>query len=391
MPAWLTILFLLAVGGCIGSFLNVVILRLPEGKSLVNPGSACPKCGHALAWFENVPVLSWLALRGRCRSCKTPISAQYPIIEALTAVLFAGLFGWYYLTAARPDLSGPGLAATWPVLVMHLALIAAGLAATVIDLRFYIIPLPIPWTITAAALIGYPLAAAFGLWPPEVVRADLLERAVPAVGPSGFGAAVGGAGGLALALALMWFGPLPRSFDEAELEEDLPDEAGELPAHPHPRREALKELAFVAFPAAGLVFGAWVMSNAAEAALPGGLAFPVLGGVLLGYLVGGGVVWATRVLGTLAFGKEAMGLGDVHLLAALGAVLGPVDSIFVFFIAPFVGLGATLVTMLAQMFKQSVPRVIPFGPSLAVAALILMLFRQPIIEAFWAGLLPPAR
>lgn len=75
-------------GLVLGSFLNVVIARVPEGVSVVRPGSRCPKCGHVLSWFENVPVLSWLWLRGRCRSCKAPISARYVVVELLTGLLF---------------------------------------------------------------------------------------------------------------------------------------------------------------------------------------------------------------------------------------------------------------------------------------------------------------
>jgi len=75
-------------GALIGSFLNVVIHRLPDGRSLAWPGSRCPDCEHDIAPYDNVPVLSWLILRGRCRHCRQPISARYPIVELLTAVVF---------------------------------------------------------------------------------------------------------------------------------------------------------------------------------------------------------------------------------------------------------------------------------------------------------------
>jgi leader peptidase (prepilin peptidase) / N-methyltransferase len=79
-----------ALGGLlVGSFLNVLIARLPEGESLVHPGSRCPHCGHPVRPYDNVPVLSWLWLRGRCRDCGQPISARYPLVEALTGVLCA--------------------------------------------------------------------------------------------------------------------------------------------------------------------------------------------------------------------------------------------------------------------------------------------------------------
>ncbi len=77
------------LGAAIGSFLNVVIHRTPKGESIAYPGSRCTACGHSLSWSDNVPVLSWLALRGRCRYCKAPISARYMLVELMTAAVFA--------------------------------------------------------------------------------------------------------------------------------------------------------------------------------------------------------------------------------------------------------------------------------------------------------------
>jgi prepilin signal peptidase PulO-like enzyme (type II secretory pathway) len=74
------------LGAVLGSFLNVVIYRLPRRESLIWPGSHCPKCGHLIRWYDNIPILSWLLLQGRCRDCSAPISARYPVIEALAAL-----------------------------------------------------------------------------------------------------------------------------------------------------------------------------------------------------------------------------------------------------------------------------------------------------------------
>lgn len=116
--------FLIA-GLLIGSFLNVVIARVPERRSLWRPGSACPGCGTAIAWHDNIPILSFLALRGRCRACSVPIPWRYPIVEALTATLFAAA-AWRF---------GPTLDA-----VTAAALLAGLVAITVIDLERQIIP-----------------------------------------------------------------------------------------------------------------------------------------------------------------------------------------------------------------------------------------------------------
>jgi leader peptidase (prepilin peptidase)/N-methyltransferase len=115
-----------AVAGLmIGSFLNVVIARVPARRSLWRPGSACPGCGAAIAWHDNIPILSFLALRGRCRACAMPIPWRYPLVEAVTAILFAAA-GW----AFGPTLDG----------IVAAALLAALLAILMIDLEHQIIP-----------------------------------------------------------------------------------------------------------------------------------------------------------------------------------------------------------------------------------------------------------
>ncbi|MBC7294069.1 MAG: prepilin peptidase, partial [Thermoleophilia bacterium] len=113
------------LGLVIGSFLNVVIFRLPKGESLVSPGSHCPVCGYRIRWYDNIPVLSWLILRGRCRSCRTPIPVRYPLVEGLTALIFV-LCYWRI-----------GLAWSLPV---AWAFSAALIAIAFIDLDHMIIP-----------------------------------------------------------------------------------------------------------------------------------------------------------------------------------------------------------------------------------------------------------
>jgi len=112
-------------GAVIGSFLNVCIHRLPRGTSIVWPASACPACGRALSWFENIPIASYLFLRGRCRTCGAPISARYPIVEALTAAMFA-LAWWDY---------GPG-----PMLISRLIFGCALIVLFAIDLEHHLLP-----------------------------------------------------------------------------------------------------------------------------------------------------------------------------------------------------------------------------------------------------------
>jgi leader peptidase (prepilin peptidase)/N-methyltransferase len=203
--------------------------------------------------------------------------------------------------------------------------------------------------------------------------------------------------GLVVAVVLLQFKLLPLSFaDDPEAHEqqahDQPladtavtpmteDEQELYLAYPHARREMGKELLFLAFPVAGFIAGAWLWRwiEASHPLNPPDWAQAV-GGVLLGYLVGAAVVWGTRVLGTLMFGREAMGLGDVHLLAAVGAVLGAKEVAVLFFIAPFFGL---LYAMLAAMLGKITRwkwRMIPYGPFLAAAAVVMMLLRSPILR-----------
>ncbi|GAA2883370.1 prepilin peptidase [Microbacterium esteraromaticum] len=125
-------------GLAIGSFLNVVAYRVPAGISLLRE-SRCPGCNASIRWYQNIPVASWLALRRRCASCSTPISARYPLVEAATAVLFAGV-AWG-VAAGRPLDARPvdgalwfGTAEFWGVLVMLLVFASLSIALTLIDL-----------------------------------------------------------------------------------------------------------------------------------------------------------------------------------------------------------------------------------------------------------------
>lgn len=136
------ILIVGVLGLAVGSFLNVVVWRVPRGESVVHPPSACPTCGSAIRARDNVPVLSWLALRGRCRDCRERISARYPLVEAATGVLFVAL-------AVRFGLDGPIVAA----LPAFLFLGAIAVALALIDLDTHRLP-------NAIVLPAYPVALA---------------------------------------------------------------------------------------------------------------------------------------------------------------------------------------------------------------------------------------
>ncbi|MFP2906979.1 prepilin peptidase [Pyxidicoccus sp. 3LFB2] len=137
--------WLFVTGLVVGSFLNVVIARVPLEQSIVHPRSRCPKCGHVLSWYENIPLLSWMALRARCRGCAAPISVRYPLVELLTGLLwFACLrrFGWNY------------------ELVPALVLVTLLVPLTFIDLDHWILPLSMT---VSGTLVGLVLAVPSGM------------------------------------------------------------------------------------------------------------------------------------------------------------------------------------------------------------------------------------
>jgi prepilin signal peptidase PulO-like enzyme (type II secretory pathway) len=495
------LLFVFAVGACIGSLVNVLVYRLPRGMSVVTPPSRCPACQTRLTWRENIPIVGWIILRGRCRFCRAPISREYPLIEALVATMFAGLFALWFLTPpgatllgvpvgeAAPEWARGGLRATWPVFVVFLTLLACLVATTIIDARTFTIPLVLTWTPAAVALIAHPLWAGYIQWTQGRLwsRAPGWTWAIATPGAEGWwwvGAALGGGLGLIASNVLLERGLIRRSFadyDEWERQardaaarehapttephdptaEDptptlkpdaLQEQAGSQPGdpgrvepatvagstspalpdpdscfqhdrdvpvagtpvpddsasdptrlwirYPYARREMIKELAFLApCVAFALVGGALARHLAGpwpfnfdtgrfEPSVNVPLWLDVLAGVLMGYLIGGGVVWGVRIAGSLAFGKEAMGLGDVHLMGAVGACLGWIDAVMAFFGAAFVALAWAVVSRLAS---GRLRRAMPYGPFLAVATLLVLLFKPAIergLSAMFPGLGP---
>ena len=253
------------LGACVGSFLNVCIYRLPEDESVVRPASRCPRCGTPIAWRDNLPVLSWLLLGARCRTCATPISARYPLVEAATG----------------------GLAV--------LALLRFGPSA--------------------AAAVAFLFTAA---------------------------------------LLLITFVDFDHRF--------IPDE--------------------VSLPGIAVGLGA--------AFLPGGVS-PL--DALAGAVLGGGVLWAVAWTYEHATGIEGMGLGDVKLLAMIGAFLGwqaiPVVLVVASFTGSLVGLALIFTRRGRRRLRRAARRLgpravlpfvrraarrteIPFGPFLALGAVLAL-------------------
>ena len=385
-----TAVFVFAFGAIVGSFINVVIYRLPAGMSVISPASRCPICGVRLAWYENLPIVGWMYVRARCRTCKAPISPQYMLIEAFMAVLFLGLYvalymvkpsvvwwgqiggnWWYYNWALR----------TLPAFLLLVFLLAGLTAMTVIDARQFVIPIGIPRVLTVAAFVAWPIQALLpcmprvsGQWP--IQTTDWHWFCIGAMGMVG----------VLIAWGLLVRGVMRYSF--ADYAEYVPDDQV-LGDYPHARREMGVEILFLLPVLAGLVAGHFLGAGLPAAAPP--VIIQALGGSILGYLSGAGLVWAIRILGTLGFGREAMGLGDVHLMGAVGAVLGWVDPIWISLLAPFSGLSWVVVSMgISSLFKRE-RRELPYGPHLALVTLVVILCRPAFdwVQSVYPGLQAP--
>ena len=389
VPDWIWFVFIFAFGCCIGSFLNVVIYRLPRNKSLVTPPSACPSCGEHIRFYDNIPLVSLLLLGRKCRYCKAPISPRYFIIELLTGLVFLGLFVLYFQVNLRDGLRS-FLGGGWFIYLLHIIMLGAFIAASAIDLEYWIIPLSICWLVTAVGFIG----SAVGIFiiDPALIRAYSL---LPSASANTGALAVGATAGLAISLVLLASGLIKRSYESnvSENEKVIEQKNSEEKINRHNnkgksaesdgisngfnhRLEACREIIFllpIIVCSAALLWivrevtpaGAWWDDFSQHPVVAGLL------GSLWGYFVGCGIVWGIRIFGTLAFGKEAMGLGDVHLMGAAGAVIGPLYVFVAFFVAPFFGLAWAGFQMFFKKIRQ-----IPYGPFLSLGVFVVMILHD---------------
>ena len=254
--------FVFLAGLCIGSFLNVCIWRIPRDESIVFPGSRCPACRHRIAPWDNVPLLSWILLGGKCRHCRAPISPRYFIVELLTGALFAGIWLVHGWTLQTP---------------LYLFFAGALVMATFIDFDHLILP----DRVTLGGMVAGPV----------------LSFAFPA----------------------------------------LQGQAERLPA-------LLQSLA----------------------------------GLALGY----GILWIVATAGRLVLKREAMGMGDVKLLGAVGACLGWQAVLFSIFVSSLTGtlLGFSLIAL----GKKELQSKIPYGPHIALAAVLWMLCGPACLDVYLA-------
>jgi leader peptidase (prepilin peptidase) / N-methyltransferase len=272
--------FALLFGLVIGSFLNVVILRLPHGLSISRPRSHCPQCKQLVAWYDNVPVLSYFILRGRCRRCGKTISARYPAIEALTGVVSMLLVLKF------------GISVEWGI---FLAFSAALIALAFIDLDHRILPDPI-------TLNGIWLGLAVNLYlaQPSPLIARLFRMA---------------------------------GFDNA-----------------NPRVLALT-------------------------------------GSVLGAIVGGGLLWGVAEAYLRLRGIEGMGLGDVKMMAMVGAFLGAPLALLTIMMGSL--LGAVIGVLFIQFSGKGRDYELPFGTFLSFAGIVAVLYGDDLVHWYVEHLIKP--
>lgn len=281
-----------ALGACIASFLNVVIYRVPLGRSVVLPRSYCPSCGKTIPWWLNVPILSWLLLRGRCAFCKTAISPRYIIVEALGGVLFLAaflhVFGVDGKAASIAAESSFGFALPLVYLVVTWIWISLMIAGSFIDFDHKLLP---DFTTVGGMVLGVVFWSAASLSSKTYGFAD---------------------------------------------------------------------------------FGKYI---------------PLLYSVS-GLAVGFGLMWLVRFLGSMAFKREAMGLGDVFLMGAVGAMCGPVAVIVTLILSSVIGsvAGLSLVALSKTKFGRFVE--IPYGPYICAGCLVWM-FHGPELVSWYCRLLAP--
>ena len=314
-------LWVLVVGLMVGSFLNVLIARLPFEKSILWPGSRCFSCYRSLRLMDNLPVIGYLRLGGKCRFCGAPFSSRYLWVELGTGLGFLGLFlaevvfNWHGLPGVRYALVGGEALPSLPacgLFLYHATLFSLLVAAAMIDAEHRIIPPQIPYFgalvgIVGGALMPWP-------WPHPALAGSSLPTDIPWMFPE-------------------IMDTMPRGIQAWPVWGPLPEFA---PA------------------------GTWKLGllNAVVGALAGSL-----------------VVRAVKWLFEVGFGKEALGLGDADLLLMAGAFLGWQQVVMSLFVGAFAALLVFKLPglVMATVRQTPIERELPFGPGLAVGVMVTML------------------
>lgn len=347
---WTAVFFVF--GSMTGSFLNVCIHRMPREESVIRPRSHCPNCGYAIPWFLNIPIVTWLYLRGQCANCKNPISSRYVLVELLTGVCFATC--WI--------LFGPISA---PLAMVYCLVLAGFIVATFIDIEHIIIPDEIT---IGGIVVGFLLSAAV----PEMHNTP--ERA-GALRASFFGIVVGGG----LVYLILRGGKMAFGKEKVNLGPDskivFTETALKLPDKDLPYDEIFyRKSDFIELQAKTVEMEDRCYWNTTIRLTPEQLkigedAFNPEH-----------VPHMEVVTSDLILPREAMGFGDVKFMAAIGAFFGWQATIFALMFSAVLGTLASLGAIAIRRAEWSSR--IPYGPYIALAAVIYM-FLPPHLQAMW--------
>jgi len=367
------------LGSCAGSFLGVVVYRMPRGLSIVTPPSRCGVCGTRLRSYDNLPILGWLLLRGRCRHCGTSIPASCLFMELAVAAI-STLVVWAGVT--KPYLWCLPLAIDHPYIAMGagtaVLLLVTWLliAAVLIDWEHLIIPDELTKGLQTVAI---PLAALTGsnlIWPwnPQwwFRTWDSMEGWI--------GTAHTGAGRIALVTGL-GLGLIALSLPLARYIYGQLREPWEERDHRAMRLGAWWFIAWTALWAGVTIALTLWLGNSPLASdwHPGRVLCIALTQAILGAMMGWWLPWMVGLVGTVAFKRNAMGYGDVKLFCALGAFLGPIGTLAAFMHAIIVG---TVIGIPARLMGGG--REMPFGPSLAIGAVMAVAFGPWLVPRLMA-------
>lgn len=349
MNSFLLSTFSILLGTIIGSFLNVVIVRLPHGKSLNDPKrSCCPKCHRSLPWWENIPVLSWVFLRGDCAGCGKKISIQYPLVELSTGSLFWLCFHFF----------------PWPIATAYAFFVSLLLVATVIDLQHWIIPDEI-------SLGGIIAGVAASTLVPELMETSSRGKAFflsAGTAAAGYGLLWG-----ILELGKLAFGkkrtlltdPLPLRLsgpsnpvfhlgeDQIELEELLLRPSDRVVAHANwievAGQRFFNQHFYLSHQGLRIDGHAWPFER---------------------------IIPFHAEITEVTLPREAMGFGDVKFLGCIGAFLGWKGVLAALFGGSI--LGSVIALFLLLVTRGRVGRSIPFGPALAAAAALWLFYSRAL-------------
>jgi len=338
---WAVVLF---VFGCIvGSLLNVCIYRMPRGESIVSPGSHCPQCGYSIPWFLNIPLFTWVSLGGRCANCKTSISIRYFLVELLTGLLFLAVW------LAHGEQSAA-------LALVYCLFIAGLIVASFIDIEHFIIP----DEITLGGMVaGFLCSAAFPI---------MHAASGPAAGlkASFIGIAVGGG----LIYLILRLGKLLFGRQRFDLDPDthviFTEDAMVLPEQEIPYEDMFyRATDAVVLKAKTVELIDRGYSNVAVRLTPRTLRIGE------DQFNPEEIKWLEVVTDEIVIPREAMGLGDVKFMAAIGAFLGWQAVVFSLMASAMIGsaVGVTLILFKKHAWSSR----LPYGPYIALAALIWIL------------------